>query len=173
MQRVYTGNQIRVCSFQKVIRRKEQNFEFVDRDDVVLCLPFDDKGRLILLDQYRSPIDSNSLELPAGKVDQGETLEAAVRRELLEEIGYKPDSLEEIGLILSSPHFSNERVFVFSSTGKIVENPRPTDAEDFLGTKCVNLDQIDNLIGEGVLQDGKSLAALVLFRAKNLNKNEV
>ena len=168
MKEVYKGTQIVVREFLKKIRGEKQVFEFVSRRDVVLCIPFDSDNNIIFVDQYRAAIDSNVLELPAGKVDHGETLEVAIKRELIEEIGYELTELEHIGSILGSPHFSDEKIHVFKAKGKIVRDPTPTKTESFSGVISMSAKEVERSIANSELIDGKSIAAITLLMAKTI-----
>lgn len=169
MKDMYKGPQIVVRAFTKEIRKKEQVFEFVDRRDVVLCIPFTDDKEIIFVEQYRAAVDSDLLEFPAGKVDDDETLEEAMKRELLEEIGYVTTDLEQIGSILGSPHFSNETIHIFKASGEIIQPPTPTSTESFSGVIYTGLSKVESLLASAKLLDSKSIAAIALFNAKNNN----
>jgi ADP-ribose pyrophosphatase len=66
------------------------------RQNGVLCLVFDDAGRVILVDQYRPPLGRTTLEMPAGTVDDNETPDEAIAREILEETGFRCKALIQI-----------------------------------------------------------------------------
>jgi len=166
MKEVYKGTQIVVRELLKKIRGEEQVFEFVSRRDVVLCIPFDPENNIIFVEQYRAAIDQNVLELPAGKVDLGETLDVAIRRELIEEIGYELAELEHIGSVLGSPHFSDEKIHIYKATGKIVCDPKPTKTESFSGVTYMSVTEVEHYIANTELIDGKSIAAIALLMAK-------
>lgn len=128
----------------------------------ILCKK-DDK--FIFLEQFRKPFDKEILELPAGKVDEGEdTLKAAVR-ELREETGLKPNHIEKIGEYLSSPGFTDEKVHLFYATD-VVEDPLPKDEDEHFNTYYLQKEEVLNLINKGELIDGKSLCAFLLWIQK-------
>ncbi len=68
--------------------RKWETVERVNCDGIVAIVPVTDKGEMILIRQFRPPLDSYVIEFPAGLSDRGEALEEAAARELLEETGY-------------------------------------------------------------------------------------
>ncbi len=73
---------------------KKKVFEYCVRPDSVTILPFDNKGRLLLINEYRHGFRHNTWFLPAGRVDKGETPARAAQRELQEEAGVKAGQLK-------------------------------------------------------------------------------
>lgn len=94
--------------------RRQGKWEYVSRARgirAVVIVAIDDQDRVILVDQYRVPMGRRSIELPAGLVgdtEQGDTIEAAARRELEEEAGYACERVEELGEYFASPGMVSE-----------------------------------------------------------------
>jgi ADP-ribose pyrophosphatase len=88
---------------------------------VIVLVPVTDAGELVLVEQYRIPVQSRVMELPAGLVgDHGdfeEDFQLAAQRELLEETGYRADSLEELLTSPSTPGMANEMITIFLASG--------------------------------------------------------
>lgn len=81
--------------------------------DCVVVLPFDEKGNLILIKQFRPVVEKETLELPAGGISGSETPEEAAKRELEEETGYMCNKLIYAGKGLSSPDRIRTNAHVF------------------------------------------------------------
>lgn len=75
---------------------KKKVFEYCSRPDSVTILPFDSKGRLLLIKEYRHGFKKNVWFLPAGRVDKGESFLAAAQRELREETGFGAKKIKKI-----------------------------------------------------------------------------
>ena len=99
-------------------------WEYVERRNVtgiVGLAPVTDDGKLVLVEQYRPPVDARVIELPAGLAGdrdghEHEPLEAAARRELLEETGYEAGTLRRIFQGAASAGVSGERMTFFLAT---------------------------------------------------------
>ena len=101
---------------------KEGPWEWVSRTRGVaaaVILAVDD-GHVILVEQYRTPLKAQSLELPAGLVgdeEEGEEIEAAAIRELEEETGYRAERLVDLGRFHASPGMSSEGFTLLRAEG--------------------------------------------------------
>jgi ADP-ribose pyrophosphatase len=158
---VYQSDQLDVRTIDEPIRGHLQHLEWVGRPTVVLAVPYMPDGRLVLVRQYRSSIDGYTLEFPAGKVDPGENPRQALERELREEAGYWVHTALHMGALLTAPHFSDETLLVYLTTGEVKTKPHPA-AKEQLTVELVPPAAIDDLISSHELVDSKSLAALLL-----------
>src|SRR5262245_58604758 len=109
MSIVYEG---RVFAVEVERRRfpdgSEHTVEIVRHAPSIVLIPLQDDGRLVIVKQYRAPIDRETWEVPAGRVDPGESAEDAARRECEEEIGLVPGRLERIRALFPTPGFCDE-----------------------------------------------------------------
>ncbi len=139
--------------------------DVVEHSDCVAVVPVDDDNQVLLVRQFRYPIDGTLLEVPAGGIEPGEDVVDCVRRELQEEIGYLPDKLEKIGGFYSIPGYGTEYLYVY-----VARDLKPSQliAEDTDEIEVVRvpLSQIPDLIISGKLCDAKSIAALLMFMTR-------
>jgi len=142
--------------------------EVVEHRGAVLLIALDDYENVFMVRQYRHPVGHVLLELPAGTIDEGEQPEACAVRELREETGFRPRSLESLGGFFLSPGYSNEYIHLFLATG-VEEAPLETGDEEDLRALRVPFDEALRLIDSGEIRDAKSIAALLLFaRRRNM-----
>lgn len=100
-------------------------WEYVERANVsgvVAILAITDDDRIVLVEQFRPPLDCRVIEIPAGLAgdivgSEQEALEAAARRELEEETGYSAASFREVGVGPSSAGLTSETITFFEATG--------------------------------------------------------
>src|SRR5204862_2054712 len=102
----------RVFSVETGTRRfpsgREHEVAIVRHAPSVVLIPVEDDGRVVLVRQYRAPIDRLTWEFPAGSLDEGESADAAARRECEEEIGRVPERLERLGSWYPVPGYGDE-----------------------------------------------------------------
>lgn len=108
---------VRCNSSNNVEARDWEAFERVNCDGVVGIVPFTDSDEVVLIRQFRPPINGFVIELPAGLVDSGEGFEQAVRRELIEETGYEAGDVQFLAEGPMSSGSSSEILSVYLATG--------------------------------------------------------
>ena len=129
---------------------------------VALVALLDDE-RLLLVEQYRHPARRRLLEVPAGTREPGEPPAVTARRELREETGYDAESIVRIGGAWMAPGFTNEYIDIYLATG-LFEAPLDTGDEEDLGAPiAITLDELDAAIGEGRVEDAKTIIAFHLY----------
>ena len=92
---------------------REQDLVVVEHPGAVCIAPVDAQGRLLVVRQYRHAVRDWTLELPAGRLEEGETPLAAARRELEEETGHRAGEWTSLGALLAAPGFCSERLHLF------------------------------------------------------------
>ncbi len=120
-----------------------------------------DNEEVILIRQYRTPVDRALLELPAGKLDiPGEDRLEAAKRELEEEVGYVADHYEVLANFCTSPGFSDEDMTIYLATGLIATEATPIGAEEVAAEVVrVPIDEIPALLPE--VEDAKTIIGLM------------
>jgi ADP-ribose pyrophosphatase len=136
--------------------------EIVEHAAVIAVIPVDNDGNILLVRQFRKPVEKELLEIPAGGIDPGEDAEAAVIRELQEEIGFRPGRLERLGGFYSAPGYATEYIHLYLAADLV---PGRLHAEDTDEIKLVRvpLAQVPDLISSGKIEDAKSIAGLLYF----------
>lgn len=124
-----------------------------------------DKGDVILIRQYRKPIEAELLEIPAGKLDGGEDPKDCAFRELEEETGYRARNMKELGKIYTCPGFCDEVIYLYY-TDDLAEGVLNRDEDEFMDVERIPLKDIPAFLQDGTIDDAKTLAALSLYQAK-------
>jgi ADP-ribose pyrophosphatase len=127
----------------------------------VAALPVHDDGRLVLVRQYRYAVDELVWELPAGRIDPGETPEQGARRELEEEVGLRPAFLEPLLVFWTTPGFCDEVMHLFRATELESVPPRP-EADESIEAASFTLAEAREMIRRGEVREGKTVVALLL-----------
>lgn len=133
----------------------------IDHPEAVAVVPFVDSEHIIMVKQWRYAIDAETLEIPAGKVDPGETLEAAIQRELMEETGYRAGKIRPLISYFPAIAYSNEIIHIFAAEELSVSDSK-LDEDEISGIEVVSLKDATKMVREGLIQDGKTILGLLL-----------
>ncbi|MCX6004173.1 MAG: NUDIX hydrolase [Chloroflexi bacterium] len=136
--------------------------EIVEHADCIAVVVLDDKDNVIMERQYRTATGKVLLEIPAGGMEEGESPEDAVRRELQEEIGYLPGKVTSLGGFYAAPGYCTEYLHLFLATD-LVQSHLTAEDTDEIEIVRVPVSQIKSLIEQGEICDAKSVAGLLRF----------
>lgn len=123
----------------------------------VIALLEDDT--ILLVEQYRKSIDKVTLELPAGKRENGEDPKICGMRELEEETGLKAEKFEFLGKIATSPGFCDEYIYLYKAE-KLYKGQINRDEDEFINVKRIKIKEFKEMIKRGDITDAKTIAAL-------------
>jgi ADP-ribose pyrophosphatase len=141
--------------------------EVVRHTGSVAVLTVDAGGRIALVRQYRYAVDEALWELPAGRIDAGETPEQAAGRELEEEAGIRAAKLERLAFFYTTPGFCDEKMYVFRAT-ELADVPARPEEDERIELRWFAPAEIDAMLDSGELREGKTLVALLGERLRRL-----
>ncbi len=141
--------------------------ELVDHPGGVGILALTDDGKIPMVRQYRKPMETVTLEIPAGKLDKEEEPLLCGIRELKEETGYEAKEVISLGYMYPSPGFANEITYVYFAKGlsKGKDNP---DEDEFLDVEEFSVAEIEQMILKNEVNDAKTLVAFLKAKAMGL-----
>lgn len=142
---------------------KRASREIINHPGGVAILAYKDEETVILVEQFRKPIEKNLLELPAGKLEKGEDVEACGIRELEEETGYKAKEFKYLGKIVSSPGFCDEYIHIYMAKGLYKGQDGLGDEDEFINIKELKIDKIKKMIKKGEIIDAKTISAFMMI----------
>jgi ADP-ribose pyrophosphatase len=132
----------------------------------VVLIPFEDDGRVVLVRQYRPAIARMTWEFPAGSLDEGESAEAAARRECEEEITRVPGRVERLGAWFPVPGYCDEEMIFFRVSdlrSPPPDSPNRPDADEDIEPRCVTIGEARSMVAGGEIVDLKTAFALTLI----------
>ena len=164
---IYKG---RVFSVEVGTRRfpngQEHDVEIVRHAPSVVLIPFEDDGRVVIVKQYRAPLDRETWEFPAGRLNEGESAEEAARRECEEEIGRVPHRLERLRGLYPAPGFCDEELIFFRVSDLRTpppDSPHKPDEDEDITTRTVAVAEARAMLERGEIVDLKTAYALTLI----------
>jgi len=140
------------------------DMEFIEHPGAAAIIPFLDDSRILLLKQYRHALKKDIWEIPAGTLDPHEKIIDCAKRELIEETGYSASGWQKLGEITPVPGYSDERIHIYLAT-KLQPAEQHLDADEVIQVQEVEFNEALEMIGNGEIQDAKSIAGLFMASA--------
>ncbi|MCU6710109.1 NUDIX hydrolase [Paenibacillus sp. J5C_2022] len=120
-------------------------------------------GKLLVVEQFRKPLERNQIEIPAGKLDADEDPMEAAARELEEETGYRAKSLKLLSAFYTSPGFADEKLYLYVATELEAGEANPDEDEDLL-VEAITLEQAESYMAEGRISDAKTILSVYAWK---------
>jgi ADP-ribose pyrophosphatase len=131
-----------------------------------VVVPIKDDGKIILVKQFRYPLQKKLIEFPAGKLEIGEDPLVCATRELEEETGYKAKKIKKLGEIYTAPGYCTEILYIYSATGLTVGNYNREEGEQGMEILDLSIAEIEAMIISGEINDAKTIVGT--YYIKNL-----
>ena len=167
---VYDGNLLHVK--RDTVRLPDGNTsvrEWITHPGASAVIPLLPDGRVVLVRQYRYPVQAVTLEIPAGKLDSaGEDPLECAKRELKEETGYTAEKYTMLTKVATTVGFSNEFIHIYAAE-ELAAGEQCPDEDEFINIVKVPLEEAVEMVGDGRIYDAKSIAAVLLL-AQHVNR---
>jgi ADP-ribose pyrophosphatase len=164
--RIYTGKIVTLDVDQvRFPNGSTGELEIIRHPGASAILPFlsdpaGDDPQILLLRQYRYAADSYLYEIPAGKLDAGETHAQCAVRELREETGCTAERIEHLFTTFTTPGFTDEQIHLYMAVGLTHGEPA-TELDEFLEVETVTLSRALHMIQQGEIRDAKTALAIL------------
>lgn len=136
------------------------NRDVIRHPGAAVILPLLPDGRIVLVEQHRSALGHNLLEIPAGLIDQGEKPIECAKREVREETGYQAGKITHMFDILPAVGFSDERMYIYLAE-ELEFVGQDTDEDEWVQVHFCSREQLESLLSSGEIIDGKTVVTLL------------
>lgn len=159
-KKVFDGKLLQVYVDQvNLPNGSESARDWIKHPGASAIVPVFKDGTIMLLNQFRYPARKVFLEVPAGKLDPGETPDVTADRELREESGLVCDNLIKVGEFYPAIGYSDEIIHIYVAWG-LQQNEQNSDEDEFLINQRVSFSKALNMIETGEITDGKTICSL-------------
>lgn len=158
-QRKYDGRIFNVDEVDVVLPNgKPAKRDVVRHNGAVAIVALDEKDRILLVHQFRVPLERITLEIPAGRLEQGEDPLQAARRELSEETGYEAQDVQYLQSVAVAAGYSDEIIHLVLAT-KLIPGDTHPDEDEFVVSEWLDISKFLKYAYEGKIEDSKTLIA--------------
>ncbi len=137
--------------------------ELISHGGGVGIIAVDENGEVFMVSQYRIAAREMMMEIPAGKIDNGEEPLECGKRELIEETGYAAEEFTYLGTYYATPGYCEEKLHLYLAR-KLKFVGQHLDEGEFLNVKKYKLDDLCNMVMENKINDAKT--AIAILKAK-------
>lgn len=162
----YEGAILKIYEDTVMANGHEAHWDFIHHDGAAAVLPVADDGKILMVRQYRNALDRQTLEIPAGKLDEPDEpkIECAYR-ELEEETGYRTEKLEYLMSLNTTVAFCDEAIDIFVARN-LIPSHQHLDEDEVIEMEPWDLEDLLELIYTGKMTDAKTVAAISAYAAK-------
>lgn len=132
-----------------------------------VVIPVKDDGKIILVKQFRYPLQKTLIEFPAGKLEKGEDPLICATRELEEETGYKAKEIKKLGEIFTAPGYCTEILHIYSAKGLTPGNHNREEGELEMEILELTIEEIEKMIISGKINDAKTIVGMHYINFQN------
>ena len=143
-------------------------WDFIHHDGAAAVVPVMDDGKILMVKQFRNALERDTLEIPAGKLDDPkEPGIICASRELEEETGYRSENLEWLITLRTTIAFCDEKIEIFVARN-LIPAIQHLDEDEYVDVKAYTIDELKEMIFAGEIEDSKTMAAILAYESKYL-----
>ncbi|HHU20297.1 MAG TPA: NUDIX hydrolase [Bacilli bacterium] len=168
-EQIFTGRMIDLSVDTVVLPDgTESTREIVNHPGAVAIIAITDEGKIVVVEQYRKPLEKSLLEIPAGKLEPGENPVETAKRELEEETGYRANRITYLTSSYTSPGFANEILYFYLADQlTAVENGLQADDDEFVEVFEYTLEELAGFEKSQRIHDLKTSYAIQYLKLRN------
>ena len=138
-------------------------WDTVHHKGAAAVIPVMEDGRIIMVRQYRGPLDKEMLEIPAGGLNhEGESGISCASRELEEETGYRSEDIKHLITIYTTVGFCDEKIEIFIANN-LIESKQNLDENEFVSLEYYSVEELKKKIFAGEIEDSKTVSAILAY----------
>ncbi|MDI9475876.1 MAG: NUDIX hydrolase [Natronincolaceae bacterium] len=162
-ERIYEGKIINIrVDTVELPHKKYSRREIVEHPGAVGIIPITPDKDIILVEQFRKPVEEILLEIPAGLIEHGEEPCQCAVRELKEETGYTAGKLKKLSEYYSTPGFSDEKIHIYLAE-ELVEGIAQPDENEYVEIVKMPINEALEKVRTGEIRDAKTVVAILAY----------
>lgn len=152
--------------------KKQATWDFIQHKGAAAIVAVDKNEKILMVRQYRNALERETIEIPAGGINQGEDMKTCAIRELEEETGFRTNHAEHLIDIYTSVAYCNEKIGIYY-TNKLIPSKQSLDEDEYVSIECYSLEELLDMIMEGKIQDSKTISAILAYKTIVVDKKHI
>lgn len=162
----YQGTILKIYEDTVIANGHEAHWDFIHHDGAAAVLPVTDDGKILMVRQYRNALDRETLEIPAGKLDEPDEPKInCAYRELEEETGFRTENMEYLISVNTTVAFCDEAIDIFIARN-LIPSHQHLDEDEVIEVEAWEVDDLLDQIFQGKITDAKTIAAITAYAVK-------
>ncbi|MGM0436710.1 MAG: NUDIX hydrolase [Bacillota bacterium] len=171
---IYDGSVLKLRKDRVLLPDENESYrEVIEHSGGVTIIAQNEDNKILMVKQYRKAVEKMLLELPAGKLDDGEMPAECAARELWEETGYRPKEVKKLFSFYTSPGYSNEKLHLYLAKDLQFEPGDGLDPGEFIKHALLDPAEIMEKIKNEKIVDGKTIVGLLYYLQNQDDFNEI
>lgn len=162
-ERIYEGAIINLRRDEVTVQNGTSMREIIEHNGGAVLVAVTSERKLVMVRQYRKPAGRVMLEVPAGKIDPGESAEAAAKRELKEETGYTAGKIKFLMQFYPSVGYSEEILYLYLCTD-LTPGETNFDENEAIDIEEYEISRLHRMVMDGDIQDAKTIIAIMTVK---------
>lgn len=161
---IYTGFLGHKVHIDKVVgpSGKEVEYFVVGLKDDATILAITTDNKIVMERTWRYPIEKESLEIPVGGIEEGETPLEGAKRELMEETGYSGGEWISLGVNYMNNGFCSAKSNIFLAKNVVLGKADNSDENEKIEVELMDLSELKKMVMDGKIEDGRTIMAVLL-----------
>ena len=164
-KKIYQGKVLDLAVDTVLFPEQSVDMECIKHPGGAAVVPLLPDGSVVLIKQYRYVVNDTIWEIPAGRLEKGESPRDCAFRELEEEVGYKATEVVQLAEVYSAPAYCTEIIYLFLATG-LIPGKQSLDDDEYIEIVTLPLDGAVAMVEKGEITDAKTVAGLLLTKRK-------
>jgi ADP-ribose pyrophosphatase len=164
---IYNGKVVKLRKDEILLPNGNKSFREVIHHPGGATVIAEENGCIYFVRQYRYPYSKTLLEIPAGKLNEGENPLDCAMRELEEETGLTAESLTLLHSIYPTPAYTDEVIYIYLATG-LKKGTVNLDDDEFLNVEKIPVEKVKQMLLNGEIHDAKTIVGLYAYFNKNV-----
>lgn len=160
---IYKGAILNLRKDKVTVKNGTSYREIIEHNGGSCAVAITKENKIVMVKQFRKPLDDVVLEIPAGKIEKGEDHKETIIRELREETGYTGQNIKFLSKFYPSVGYTTEALYIYLATD-LIPGETDFDENEAIDIVEIDFDEAVRMVYDGRITDGKSVIGILMAK---------